>query len=373
MNSDYTVSLQKLQNKNTMKRWKKQKTIFFALFVFILFILSTFYDSPNDLDRYENYSIGRSLINMSFSDIFSFYSNNGYDFIFYLGLGFFAKFESGMPLFMGIITALYYIEIFKCFLNTQGKLTPNRLLLLTGLLCIPNILYVVNLSRTVFALAFFAIGVNNWFNKKYILNVVFFALTFFTHAGEILFIMLFYIGVIVHILLKNKPFVTRLLCIFLPPAFFVLFRFLFLDVLQNELLIGMFFDTKYEHYLEATGTSSLEGSIGKLASVYGCIFFSYVLLNIDKEVTLRKVLFLVFTTITVSLLTVNQNLLNRLVLVLPFFYTTYFLELLEKYRTNVISHKSKLDWFTISSFMFIMIFALIILQERKSFLPFFFS
>ena len=373
MKQGSNITIRRIQNKSVERAWEKQKILVFCFFVFLLFILAFIYDPPKDLDRYENYYIGRSLVNMSIYELFSYYFSSGFDFIFYIGLGLFSSSMTQMQLFMGIITAFYYVEIFKYFNKTQGSLTANKILLLAGLLCFPSILYVVNLSRTVFAVAFFALGVNKYIQKKYIIHLLFFIVSFFTHAGIIIFITLFYVGLIAYFFLKNKPNLTRLLCVILPPTFYLLVRVVFLEVLQSALFIELFFDTKYDHYLDATGTATLKLSIGALFSIYAEIVLSYILVNIDKQVTLKKILFLVFTTITASILPVDQTLLNRFILVLPVFYSLYFIELYNKYYMNWKRNKIKLNWLTLSSIICMLSFALIIYQERKCFLPFLFG
>lgn len=360
-------------NKRKIKTWEKQKKAVFWFFIFLSFILAFIYDPPKDLDRFENYSIGRSLTGMSFQDIVLYYFNNGFDFIFYIGLGAFSKSLSGLQLFMGIITALYYYALFKPFIKIPGSLTLNKFLLFVGLLCLPSVLYVVNLSRTVFAIVFFTFGVACWLKKKYIAHLVLFVVTFFTHAGTIIFIALFYIGVLLYFLLKNKPYLTSFLCIILPPTFFVLFRILFMDALQNAFLIDLFFDTKYDQYFNATGKATLDISIGALLSIYCEIFLSYVLVNLDRQVSLNKIVFLVFTTITASVLTVNQNLLNRFILVLPVFYSYYLFELINNNKVSGRRYGIRQGWLILSTAICLVVFALNIYLERKSFLPFLFG
>ena len=372
MRSHYIKKVGILHRNDVVKTWKKQKQFVFFLFVLVLFVFSTIYDSPKDLDRYENYTIGSYIANMSYEDIYSYYSSNGYDFIFYLGLGFFAKHQL-MPLFMGLITALYYIAVFKGFNNISGRLTLNSGLMLAGLLCFPSILYVVNISRTIFSLFFFAVGVNQWLVKKYKYHLLFFTLSLFTHVGTAIFIGLFYAGVVAFMFLKNKPSFTGLLELLLPPFFFVLFRYIFLSVLHNEFMMDLFFDTKYMQYYDATGTATLKVSIGAILSIYGEILLSYVLINLDKKVTFNKVMLLVFTTMAASTLSVNQNLLNRFILVLPIFYSLYFLELFGKFKLCEKTNVSRLNWLTISSCFSVLFFLLILYQERKSFLPFLFG
>lgn len=373
INSNSGIYVQGFRSRKVAKKSSSQIKVLFWLSILILFVLSAIYDSPKDLDRLENYRIGMSLFNMSYYDIFDTYFNNGYDFIFYIGLGFSAKYEFGMPVFMGIITALYYVETFKYVNKLRGGLTLNNALLLIGLLSFPSILYVVNLSRSVFALYFFAIGVNKWLLKKYKSHLLFFLISIVTHAGTIIFVSLFYVGILAYSLLKNNSNLTRVLCLILPPSFFILFRTLFLDVLQNDFLINFFFETKYLHYFDATGQAELEGSVGSVLSILGEIGLCYVLINLDKQVTVKKILCLVFTTMTAAFLTVNHNMTNRFILVLPIVYSLYFFELFEKYKTFENRNKGKLDWLYLSSMFCILICSLILFQERKCFFPFIFN
>ena len=373
MESEQIINVNKVKTRVLSKKWGRQKRTVFVLSILVIFFLSFIYDPPIDLDRYENYSIGESIYGLSFENVVISRFANGYDFIFYVGLRYFSSSMFWMQFFMAAITSLYYIVIFKPFNSTNWKLTSNDVLILIGLVSFPSILYVVNISRSIFSLFFFAIGVNCWLQNKYLYHIIFFGLSFFTHAGSIIFIVLFYVGVLAYILLKNKPSITGILCLILPPSFYYLFRILFQDALLSHSLANLLFETKYEQYLDSTGFASLKISIGALLSIYGEIVLSYILINIDKRVTFNKVLCLVFTTLTASLLTVNQNLLNRFILALPVFYTLYFFELYNEYKLSIKQHKVKLEWMTISSIISFLLFSLIIYQERKCFFPFIFN
>lgn len=293
----------------------------------------------------------------------------GNDFIYYVFLFLFNKTSLGREFVPGLFTALYYYLLMKSFRNSV-RFSSENLLLLLGLFAFPNIMFVITISRTSAALVFFFIGVLFHSNDKKVAPILFFVMAIMTHFSSFMFVLAFFLAVFLHrAWLIKKISLFNVLCVVLPPIMFFLGLVLFNSV--SEGVFSFVEDTKYDRY----ATSSEGADFSNFSWLYMLQFYltllvAYILLIVNKQSTsFSRVLLMVCLSITCGLMSANQNLFNRWLMLLPLLYSLQFAEIFVVNRELITLKQRKVinSIGVIGSTMVLLVFMLMMYSSHSYF------
>lgn len=354
------------------KRKKKQpfywEVFFLCLFVFILGYC--FHDNGgfSDVGRYYE------MIDIFFSGkesiiyVIGYMYAYGNDFIYYLSLFLSAKTPLGMQFVTGVVSATYYYLLMHNFMRMKPELNSKNLVLLLGLFCIPNVIYIITISRTAMALVFIFIGILLYTKKHRLWALIFFVFAVLSHFGSLMFVAVFFITLLLYNIRLDRSLRTvNLLCTLLPPIMLFLGLTIFNTILETG-VFSFLVDTRYDVYVANTKTGSQYANfswIYHLQFIFSMIFI-YILLNVDKRNSFNRVLLLIYLSVTAAFVSASQNLFNRWLMVLPLIYSLYFPDL----YNLCFSNKGKMDslfgkrTLIIGSFISIMIFIFLVYGTR---------
>ena len=281
-----------------------------------------------DLPRY--YTLMDHFFNgqESLWDVIAFMYAYGNDFIYYVFLFLFNNTPLGREFVPGLFTAMYYFLLMKSFAKEISYSSENLLLLL-GLFAFPNVMFVITISRTTAALVFFFIGVLFHSNDRKIFSILFFIIAVMTHFSSLMYVGAFFLSVLLYKTgLKSKTEIINILCVVLPPVMYFLGIVLLNSVSNSFFLVVE--ETKYDRYVGTTSGADYSNFswLYKL-QFYLTLFVAYILLIINRHSTsFSRVLLMICLSITFGLLSANQNLFNRWLILLPLLYSQQFVEVI---------------------------------------------
>lgn len=316
------------------KRWgqiRPEKFWVFSLCVMVFLMGYNFHDVEggfSDVARYYE------IIEMFFSSNDSLLYVIGYslaygnDFIYYLALFLFNKTSLGMQFVTGLVSATYFFLLIKGFSKKIFKFNDTSFILLLGLFCFPNLIYVITISRISMAIVFFFTGVLFFTKDRKMLSLLFFVLAGLTHFASLMFVFVFFFSVLLYnIWLKRSQKFFNKLCLFLPLIMYVLGIILF-NYLMNTDVLSFLGDTRYEDYVKESENAQYDNFswLYHLQFIFSLIL-PYVLLNVSKRNSFERFLLLTFLSITMAFASADQNFFNRWLMILPLIYSLYFTDL----------------------------------------------
>ncbi len=341
-------------------------------FTALIFVMAANYNCPDylDLNRYyvlvhSNFTSSDGLVDVI---TWSFLWNR--DFIYFALFWLFEQSFLGASFLTGLTCSLYYYIVLRQFSVNISKSTSYSIFILFGLFCFPNIIWLFSIPRNLTAYLFFFCGILLWFKGKKTFSFLLFVITIFTHISCALQVSIFYITVFLYnIWLKNKPVLVRTLCYVLPLLSYIFTVTILNNFITSDFLSSSLGEMRYTRDGEI-GTMSA-GAFDSLG--YGdasVIIFTmvsiYLLLVVDRHVSLKKVLFLVFGSITIGLSSGSQVFMMRFMMGIPFFYALYMGELYSYYNQDsyMANKKNVRDIIFLNSSLSIMGFALLIYAYR---------
>ena len=360
---------------NNSSRNKSRKTfsvIVFFLCAIVFYMAYNFRDSSDNFDLPRYYSLMDHFFNGSESlwyVITSMY-DYGNDFIYYVFLFLFNNTPLGREFVPGLFTASYYLLLMISF-TKRVNYSSDNLLLLLGLFAFPNIMYVITIARTTAALVFFFVGVLYYSIDKKIVSILFFVLAIMTHFSSLMYVATFFLTLFLYnTWLKGKTKTVNTLCVLLPPIMFFLGLFLYNYVSELSLLSSLD-DTKYDRYVASSGGTDFSNfSWLYMLQFYLSLFVVYIMLIINKRSTsFSRVLLMVCLSITCGLMSANQNLFNRWLMLLPLLYSLQFAELFvaNKDLTPLKQSKEINTMWNIVSLMVLLVFMLMMYSSHSYF------
>lgn len=325
------------------KKGKIFSIIIFFLCAIVFYMAYNFRDTSDNFDLPRYYSLMDFFFNGSESIryVIAYMYAFGNDFIYYVFLFLFNNTPLGREFVPGMFTAAYYFLLMKSFRNNV-IFSSERLLLLLGLFAFPNIMYVITISRTTAAIVFFFIGVLLYSNDKKIASILLFAMAVMSHYSSLMFVLVFFLSLLLYrFVLKDKKRTVNAICVVLPPLMFFLGLALFNSV--SERVFSFVEDTKYDRYATSSqGTDFSNFSWLYMLQFYLTLLVTYILLIINKQSTsFSRVLLMVCLSITCGLMSANQNLFNRWLMLLPLLYSLQFDEIFVTNRELVTSKLRK--------------------------------
>lgn len=353
-----------------------------AYFIIVLLSTIVFFFGYNFNDPHGYFDVGRyyEMVDELFPAstpigyIIAYEFAIGWDFIYYVVLFVFNQTSLGMPFVTGCVCFLYYYFSLKVFANNINKLTSQSTILLLGLFSLPNVIRVIENSRTSMAVLFLFIGILFHFKKKHFLFIFFFICAALTHIGSLMFSGLYFLVIVLYFLwLNKKQKLVKILCLLLPPLLIISITFLMNTVLTSDVMDNLFADGNYTKYLSTQEGESKDNMswVFKL-QFWGTALTSYVLMNLDDKNSFLKVLFLFYGSITISMWSVTQNFLYRWMIVLPLIFSLYFTEVYvnTKNRESKTKNKSLLSTLQLISCINIIIYLLMLIGNRDALFAF---
>ncbi|NLB80269.1 MAG: hypothetical protein GX800_01310 [Clostridiaceae bacterium] len=316
-----------------------RKNFLIFILVTIIFFMGYNFISPDALDLGRYYETAERWQGEKIKDIAESFFERSVDFIYYVLLVLFGNTFVGAEFVTGATVALYYFMIMWTFARYVRRITLTNVIYFVGLFSFPNFIWVVSISRNAMAIMFIFAGVLFWLKDKKIITAIFFILAAFTHFSVLIYVALFFLSLLLYKLLSKKEKLVSILCFILPPLMYLLSYYILDNFLNSTLLNAFLGESHYTTYSDFAGENtdySFYG-YGDKSVMYVTLLSTYILLNIDKKVSTRKVLLLVFGSITIGMFTASAAFFNRFMICLPIFYSLYFSEL---YRENVLTSPS---------------------------------
>lgn len=338
----------KINNSKSITSQKKTKHPIVFFLVALIFILAASFDCPEYLDLGRYYDIVHSNFSSHdhVTDVIMWSLLWNRDFIYFVLFWIFDNSFLSAAFLTGITCALYYYLVLTQLSNSIRKITPLSIILLVGLFCFPNIIWVFSIPRNITAYLFFWSGILLWFKNKKPQAIILFILTIFTHISCILHVAIFFATVFLYnIWLKNRPSLVKALSFLLPiisPLFVVtiLNRFITSDSFSDSM--G---DMRYtQNDIEAMDAGAFDSfGYGDISVILFTFIAIYLLLIVDRNVSLKKVLLIVFGSLTIGMSAGAQVFMMRFMLCMPFFYALYCGELYSYCTTGPLTkHKDRI-------------------------------
>ena len=319
-----------------MRKTGRLNIFFVSLLIILLLVGYSFTPLPHlDLSRYYEYV--DDLGNSTPREVAEYFHKIKFDFLYFYSLSFFKNSFLGMSFLTGLINMTFYYLILKdadAFLLKHSK---QYVVLILGLFCFPNFIWVLELSRTAMAVCFFFMGVLLWLKGKRLVPLLFFALSFITHTTSVMLSFVFILSYYLYIFyFYKKNRIVNILCYILPFIMAILLGGVFGSIISNPLLELVVGDSAYQGYLGGSG-ADVNGfayaEYGTVAIMLAEMVSVYLLLNVCKQNSLERFLLLIFGSLTIGFCFASVNFYKRFALCFSIFYVLYFLYL---YKTQIL-------------------------------------
>ena len=344
-----------------MKIKGRHNVIFFILLLVLLCVGYSF-NPPAHLDLIRYYEMVEDQGSSSSSEVAEYFHLIKFDFVYFYLLAYFKHTFLGMTFLTGLINMVFYYLVLKDADSLLLKYSKYYFVLMFGLFCFPNFIWVLELSRTALAVIFFFIGVLIWMRWNKFYSLAFFALAMITHTTSIMFSLLFILSYYSYVFFfYKKDRLINILSVILPFIMLVVLSIAFKAVINNPLLAILVGDSAYQGYLggisaDANGFAYAE--YGTVAIMIAEMVSVYLLLNVSKQNSLERFLLLIFGSVTIGFCYASGNFYKRFALCFTLFYAMYFVYLYKneilgrtKNRTKILRTMSFNSYICIFSFL----------------------
>lgn len=355
-----------------MRQKNTNRNILLFVLLSIIFYVGVNFVSPQELDIGRYYEqIEEIYRGLTFGQTILLRIAERGDFLYILALWFFDRTFLGMTFLTGCVVALYYFLVLWPFAKYVNRLTTTSLLLMLGLLCFPEFIWIITISRTTMMLIFFFIGVVLWLKKQILPSIMIFIMSILTHVLGLMFIVIFWGSIwLYNQWLCHHGRKVDMLCRFLPLVLIFVMGVLLRFVLNMDILFNIVDGTGYQGYagggLDTLNNQYDNYGYGTKAMMLANMISTYSLINIDKRNTLSRFLLMIFGSCTIGIMFASQPLFNRFCMCLPLFFALYMGELYSKGRcVSSVRHKKRvINIMTINSILCIVAVMLEIYSYR---------
>lgn len=314
-----------------MKQKNTNRNVFLFVLLAIAFYVGVNFVSPPALDIGRYYeSIEDIYRGLTASQTILLRVAERGDFLYILALWFFDQTFLGMTFVTGCVLVLYYFFVLWPFVKYVNRLTTTSLLLMLGLFCFPEFIWVITISRTTMMLVLFFVGVLLWLKHKRTYSLMFFALSCLTHVSALMFIVIFVGGVWLYDKwFSKRGYAVNILCAILPLLLCIVIRVLLQSFMNLSLLSSVTEGTGYSSYVGGQlSTIQYDNyGYGSKAMMLTNMVSMYLLINVDRRRSLYRFLLMIFGACTFGFMFASQTFYNRFSMCLPLFFALYMSEL----------------------------------------------
>ena len=336
-----------IQKRNLI--WVIALFVFFSTYFYVppeYSDLGRYYDSLETLSKFNN--IMYAVLLMQEQD---------FDFIYTLIMLVALNFGIKLQFVTALVCSIYWVIISKVFLKDLNKISHLVILGFIGVVCFPNMMYVLSTARNVMAFLFLFMGFRLWSKNKKVWSIVFFILSVFTHLSCTIYIFLYFIvSLFYKIWLSKHPSWTNTLCLLFPVFMYLAGITLVNSIFMSPVMQDIFGEsTGYGSYVskEVEGVTYDFIGIGELVYLVSHILLVYVLINLDRRNSLQRVMTVFFFSMITMSYGCTYNLLVRFLLCTAFFYSSYISDLI----SNISKNKVLLESFLrLSSVLLFLVF-----------------